>query len=168
MSAAFTDSGRAFMWGCNNNGELGLNDVERRTTPHVVPTPGGVSWGQLAPGTSHVLGVNRKGELFGWGSNSRGQLGLAYTTMSELRPLLIASDSSTDVAAVATGGFAYEYQGHTMAVTTSGKVFTWGWNAFGQLGLGTLTLGSATPSRVFDLEKVRNSPPPPPRVRVRG
>eukprot|EP00192_Tetraselmis_astigmatica_P009703 CAMPEP_0117664012 /NCGR_PEP_ID=MMETSP0804-20121206/8955_1 /TAXON_ID=1074897 /ORGANISM="Tetraselmis astigmatica, Strain CCMP880" /LENGTH=853 /DNA_ID=CAMNT_0005471141 /DNA_START=124 /DNA_END=2685 /DNA_ORIENTATION=- len=153
ISAAFLDTGRAFMWGCSNNGELGLGDVERRSSPHVVPTPGGVQYGQLAPGNSHVLGVNRNGELFGWGCNSHGQLGLAYTTPNELRPQLIASATSTDVTAVATGGFAYEYQGHTLAVAASGKVFTWGWNAFGQLGLGTLSAGAATPNRLFDLEK---------------
>lgn len=33
------------------------------------------------------------------------------------------------------------------------QVFSWGWNAFGQLGLGTLTPGSATPNRLFELEK---------------
>lgn len=156
ISAAFIDTGRAFFWGCNNNGELGLGDVERRASPHVVPTPGGVMYSQLALGATHVVGVNRNGELFGWGRNSNGQLGLAYTTPSELRPQLISSATSTDVAAIATGGFAYEYQGHSVAVTGSGKVFTWGWNAFGQLGLGYLTSGSATPSRLFDLEKVND------------
>uniref|UniRef100_A0A061R4H9 Regulator of chromosome condensation n=1 Tax=Tetraselmis sp. GSL018 TaxID=582737 RepID=A0A061R4H9_9CHLO len=153
VSAAFLESGRAFMWGCNNNGELSLNDVERRTNPHAIPTPGGVAYTQLAPGASHVLAVNRNGDLFGWGRNDRGQLGLAYTTLSEMRPQLIASISSADVEAVATGGFAYEYQAHSLAVTSSGKVFTWGWNAFGQLGLGLLAAGSATPARLFDLEK---------------
>lgn len=112
------------MWGCSNNGELGLNDVERRSTPHVAPTPGGHNFGQLALGSSHVLGVNRAGELWAWGRNSQGQLGLAYASPNELRPQLVASPASTDVAAVTTGGFAYEYQGHTLAQTATGKVRT--------------------------------------------
>lgn len=43
-------------------------------------------------------------------------------------------------------------QGHTVAVTAAGKVFVWGWNAFGQLGLGSVDMGIPSPTRLFALE----------------
>jgi alpha-tubulin suppressor-like RCC1 family protein len=61
--------------------------------------------------------------------------------------VLIASGASADVTGMATGGFGYEYQGHSLATTSTGNVFVWGWNAFGQLGLGTIDHGTATPTR---------------------
>jgi len=152
-SLAVLPTGKVFVWGCSHNGELGFGDVAARTTPHILPTPGGQSFADMAPGAHHVLAVSRKGELYGWGRNTVGQLGLAYTTRAELKPVLIASGTSTDVTLVATGGYAYEYQGHTAAVTASGKVYTWGWNAFGQLGLGSLDAGTPTPTRLFALEQ---------------
>mmetsp|Transcript_50073 Transcript_50073/g.160252 ORF Transcript_50073/g.160252 Transcript_50073/m.160252 type:complete len:506 (-) Transcript_50073:46-1563(-) len=152
ISVAAINTGRVFVWGCSHNGELGLGDVATRTAPHVLPPPNSNPFVALAVGPNHVLATNKRGELWGWGKNTRGQLGLSYTTKTELKAQLISSAASTDVVAVAGGGFAYEYQGHAMALTASGKVFSWGWNAFGQLGLGTLSQGSATPSRVFALE----------------
>lgn len=67
----------------------------------------------MALGANHVLAVNKRGELYGWGKNSRGQLGLAYSTRAELKPVLVASGSHADVVRVATGGYAYEYQVRT-------------------------------------------------------
>ncbi|KAK3242768.1 hypothetical protein CYMTET_47552 [Cymbomonas tetramitiformis] len=153
MSLAVLPSGKVFIWGCNRNGELGLGDVASRSAPHILPAPSNIPFSDICPGANHVLANNKKGELFAWGKNVHGQLGLAFNTHSELKPTLVSSVSSTDVVSVVTGGYAYEYQGHTMALTAAGKLFTWGWNAFGQLGLGTIDMGSPTPTRLFALEQ---------------
>ncbi|XRB22633.1 regulator of chromosome condensation [Pseudoscourfieldia marina] len=152
-SLATLTSGRVFVWGCNNNGELGLNDVAARSSPHVFPSPvPGQQWAVVAPGANHALGALKTGELYGWGKNTRGQLGLSITSKVEMKPNLIASTSSSNVETFASGGSAYEYQGHTMAMTSNGRVFTWGWDGFGQLGIGTVSEGISTPLRLFSLE----------------
>ena len=33
----FTENGDVFSWGCNGNGELGLNDNEHRNIPTLIP-----------------------------------------------------------------------------------------------------------------------------------
>lgn len=43
---------------------------------------------------------------------------------------------------------------HTMAVTREGKLYAWGWNRFGQLGLGH-THDVKTPTPVLGLETER-------------
>ena len=152
-SVAALTSGRFFVWGCNNNGELGLNDVAARSSPHVFPSPiSGTQWAVVAPGPNHALGALKGGELYGWGKNTNGQLGLSLTSKAELKPVLVSSSRSSSVEAFATGGSAYEYQGHTMAMTANGRVFTWGWDGYGQLGLGSVSDGTTTPLRLFPLE----------------
>jgi alpha-tubulin suppressor-like RCC1 family protein len=58
----------------------------------------------ISGGGNHMLALNKRSELFAWGRNTRGQLGLAYHTQAELKPLLVASAASTDVTHLATGG----------------------------------------------------------------
>ena len=152
-SMATLSTGRVFVWGCNNNGELGLGDAAARSEPELLPHPFGTPLTLVSLGANHALAANKRGEMVGWGKNSRGQLGLAYTTKAERKPTLVSSFMSEDVVGVATGGYSYEYMGQTIAVTRDRKVFSWGWNAMGQLGLGTLDQGLSTPHRLFDLEK---------------
>eukprot|EP00899_Mesostigma_viride_P022183 jgi/Mesvir1/3149/Mv16314-RA.1 len=152
MSIATITSGKMFVWGCSKHGELGIGDTTTRKAPHILPSQETNPYTAISAGANHVLASKKKGELFGWGMNTQGQLGLSFLSPVELMPRLIASAASTDVVLVATGGHFFEYQGHSLAVTAAGKVYTWGWNAFGQTGLGTLDAGSPTPSRLFSLE----------------
>ena len=62
----------------------------------------------MSLGANHALAANKRGEMVGWGKNSRGQLGLAYTTKAERKPTLVSSFISEDVVGVATGGYSYE------------------------------------------------------------
>ncbi len=72
-----------------------------------------------------------------WGRNLKGQLGLGDTVRrgdnpGEMGKLLPTIDigSNVEVAAISAGGE------HTCALTTGGKVKCWGFNQYGQLGLG--------------------------------
>jgi alpha-tubulin suppressor-like RCC1 family protein len=35
--------------------------------------------------------------------------------------------------------YAYQYEGHSMLLTHTGEVYSWGWNVFGQLGIGEVS-----------------------------
>ena len=76
-----------------------------------------------------------------WGNDSECQLGNGtydYTT-NRTSPVLVldagtaSDDYLEDVAAIAGGFF------HTRAVKSDGTVWSWGWNNWGQLGLGYAT-----------------------------
>lgn len=85
----------------------------------------------VTAGTSHTCALAAAGEVFCWGSNAFGQLGVPAAVASRSsRPLKVELGEAAK--SIAAGGT------HTCAVTTSGKVKCWGNNEKGQLGRGTL------------------------------
>ncbi|NWI06801.1 HERC5 ligase, partial [Tichodroma muraria] len=70
------------------------------------------------------------GELFTWGQNTHGQLGVGTQTTFTLKPQLVERLKGTPLAQIAAGGV------HSTTVSLSGAVYSWGKNSFGQLGLG--------------------------------
>lgn len=71
---------------------------------------------QVACGIKHVLALTNNGEIYAWGSNAEGQLGLGTDVIKELKPKLISSLISLPIAFIACGGY------HSIAVTKSGNV----------------------------------------------
>ncbi len=88
-------------------------------------------------GQYHSVALTSIGQIFTWGSNQHGQLGL--DSADELpkgnrrvwlpREVKIEGEIFIDVSA---GGF------HTLALTVSGQLYVFGRNDDGQLGLGDL------------------------------
>ncbi|NXQ65233.1 HERC5 ligase, partial [Quiscalus mexicanus] len=70
------------------------------------------------------------GELFTWGQNTHGQLGVGSQTTRTSKPQLVERLKGVPLAQIAAGG------AHSTCVSLSGAVFSWGKNSFGQLGLG--------------------------------
>lgn len=63
--------------------------------------------------------------MWGWGTNSDGQLGDDTTTG---RPFAVQTIGLTDVTAVDAGSR------HTVALKSDGTAWAWGYNFYGQLG----------------------------------
>ncbi len=91
--------------------------------------------------------------LWTWGANDYGQLGDGTRT-TRLSPVRVFRD----IVSVA-GGLS-----HSVAVDLTGKVWSWGWNYMGTLGVGDLealklqpTLANITNVTVVDADNVRNS-----------
>lgn len=80
-----------------------------------------------------------------WGYNAYGQLGNG-THMDGKRPAKIKEPLKSQQV---VGGEA-----HSLALTTSGKVWGWGDNYFGQLGLGTTTRHYTLPTQVSSLTDI--------------
>ncbi|KAI6070048.1 putative E3 ubiquitin-protein ligase HERC3 isoform X1 [Aix galericulata] len=70
------------------------------------------------------------GELFTWGQNTCGQLGVGRQVTLTPTPQLVKGLKGIPLAQIAAGG------AHSVAVSLSGAVYSWGKNDFGQLGLG--------------------------------
>ncbi|GCB76084.1 hypothetical protein scyTo_0017420, partial [Scyliorhinus torazame] len=85
---------------------------------------------QVACGNNHSLALCKGGQVFAWGQNIRGQLGLGRVGHRVLRPQCVTSLSGTPVAQIAAGA------AHSFALSLSGAVFGWGRNGCGELGLG--------------------------------
>ena len=84
----------------------------------------------IADGGYHSVAFTTNGEVYAWGRNYDGELGLGASVygINQSSPVLI-----TDLSNVS--GIAAEIY-YSLALTTNGKVYAWGKNNFGQLGLG--------------------------------
>ncbi|KAF5898053.1 putative E3 ubiquitin-protein ligase HERC4, partial [Clarias magur] len=85
---------------------------------------------QVACGDQHFMALTNDGQLFTWGQNSSGQLGLGKGEPSSPSPRPLKSLCGIPLAQISAGG------DHSFALSLSGAVFGWGRNGAGQLGLG--------------------------------
>jgi len=134
----------------------GLNSVDcTERVPRMVKVLGTNVIVQIACGVEHSIALTNDGELYAWGSNKEGQLGLGSHTLTEIKPKRISALAAVPIAFIACGGY------HTIVISKSGKclycgyrstlcerpcircflagaVFSWGRNTFGQLGLNDI------------------------------
>lgn len=88
---------------------------------------------QVSCGCKHSLALTQDGQVFSWGMGSRGQLGLGKRRLEACSPEPLQSLSDLPLVQVCAGGE------HSLGLTVSGAVFSWGSNSCGQLGLGDTT-----------------------------
>jgi alpha-tubulin suppressor-like RCC1 family protein len=139
-SSALTTTGRVFMWGLNNRGQLGDGTGTYRDVPTEITSRFSLAASDkiilLSIGSSHSSALSATGRVFMWGYNNNGQLGVGVSTNRDVptqitsRFSLAAGDKITSLSL----GWS-----HSSALTTTGRVFMWGLNSSGQLGDGTST-----------------------------
>jgi alpha-tubulin suppressor-like RCC1 family protein len=139
-SLAVTSSGQVFAWGNNQRGQLGDGSTTDRLTPVRVHLPAGTKVTAVSAGAIFSLALTSTGRVLAWGLNHRGQLGIGVTRDRHI-PVRVKLPRGVKVTGIAAG---YTFG---LAVTSSGRVFAWGNNDSGQLGIGT-TFGSDIPVRV--------------------
>jgi uncharacterized repeat protein (TIGR02543 family) len=134
---AVTTNGRLFAWGRNDfGGSLGDGTTVDKYTPTLITFTGlevGETIEQISTGNSHSLVLTTNGRVYAWGLNNEGQVGDG-TTVNKLIPTLI---SFTGLEAGETIEQVSGGSGYSHALTTNGRVYSWGSNYNGQLGDGT-------------------------------
>nr|XP_057936716.1 probable E3 ubiquitin-protein ligase HERC3 isoform X2 [Doryrhamphus excisus] len=129
-SMAVNEQGQVFAWGAGEGGQLGLGTAEMAVRiPRLVKRLGDHSIAQVMCGNQHCIALSRDGQLFTWGQNTNGQLGLGKEESSKLAPQPLKSLAGIPLAQITAGG------DHSFALSLSGAVFGWGKNTAGQLGL---------------------------------
>ena len=86
---------------------------------------------QLELGNKFTVSLTTSGEVWTWGDNTYGELGLDLLSAYEDKPLQV--DSLNNIVDIGAGSY------HAVAVNGSGEVYTWGLNNCGQLGNGSTT-----------------------------
>jgi len=134
-SLLLTDDGKLFSMGDNAHGQLG---IEGKAVPMVdSPTAVGGPLGDedvrvklVSAGDNFTCAVTEDDQLYTWGGNSNGQLALGKLTDQPL-PCKVPQLSGLGIGHICCGAR------HALAVTNNGsKVWSWGSNVQGQLGIG--------------------------------
>ena len=144
-ATALSQQGQAFTWGANNIGQLANGTSSSANTPQNITGQFSLVEGDrlidLAMGLlDHGYARTHLGHVFTWGSNAENKLGLSPINGSSRNVptrFTYRFPSNDPVAVFAYGGY------HSYALTEQGKLYTWGRNNRGQVGLGTTT---ATPN----------------------
>uniref|UniRef100_UPI00398EDCE3 probable E3 ubiquitin-protein ligase HERC4 n=1 Tax=Pristiophorus japonicus TaxID=55135 RepID=UPI00398EDCE3 len=127
---ALNDNGQVFAWGLAKDGQLGLAATEESVrVPRNIKALVEVQITQVACGYHHSLALSKGSQVFSWGQNKNGQLGLGRDTGNQPSPQPVRSLNGVPFVQIAAGG------AHSFALSLSGAVFGWGCNKFGQLGL---------------------------------
>jgi alpha-tubulin suppressor-like RCC1 family protein len=129
-----------FTWGINSCGQIGDGTTVDKCSP-VREYCCATDWCQVSAGYVHSTAVKTTGELWGWGQGCEGQLGDANLTVIRGSPVREFC-SATDWCQVSAGNR------FTVAIKTSGELWSWGINTCGRLGDGTVTR-KCSPVREF-------------------
>ncbi len=135
MKMAIKNDGTLWSWGDNEEGELGLNDIDvYRSSPTQVGTDTTWSLASDGDGSSSPLSLATKtnGTLWAWGNNQGGQLG-QNAAGQRSSPTQVGTDttwSKDGPHSVLASGYQL-----AMAIKTNGTLWAWGSNEYGQLGL---------------------------------
>jgi alpha-tubulin suppressor-like RCC1 family protein len=140
---ALRRDGSVWAWGANNFGQLGNGTTTASLTPMpiVLPAPAVA----IAAGGDSSLALTNEGTVLAWGFNVTGGLGDG-TTENRSAPVTVQLPAPAVAIAAA-------WDGHALALLADGRVYAWGYNEFGQCGLGTDTPAEPTPGRVTTLPR---------------
>jgi len=132
-------------FGDNSAGELGSGNYTNSSQPVQVLAPSGQSGFlqgivAIAADNNESFAVDNQGNLWAWGQNTNGQLGIGTTTNTNL-PVQVPGISG----AVAVSSSQY----HTLVLKSDGTVWGWGANTSGQVGNGAMTPWETQPVQVM-------------------
>ena len=128
-SLALTTDGSVWNWGYGRDGKLGHGDEQRQLLPKKVEALAGQSVIAVSAGAMHSLALTAEGAVWSWGEGCYGQLGHG-DQQQQLLPKKIEALVGQRVVAVSAGC------GHSVALTTGGAAWSWGFGYAGQLGHG--------------------------------
>jgi len=118
--------GTLWSWGYNGNGNLGLNDTTRRSSPTQIP---GTTWSEaITTGNRNAQATKTDGTLWSWGFGGNGLNGQGNNTQYSSPKQIPGTNWGTDFHSLGATGYG------KAALKTDGTLWTWGQNEVGQLG----------------------------------
>ncbi|XP_034282767.1 RCC1 and BTB domain-containing protein 2 isoform X5 [Pantherophis guttatus] len=125
-----TTEGEVYAWGHNAYSQLGNGTTSHSYIPCQISTNlVNKKVIEVACGSHHSMVLTADGEVYVWGYNGNGQLGLGNGG-NQPTPCRIAALQGIHVQRIACG------YAHTLVLTDEGHIYAWGANSYGQLGTG--------------------------------
>ena len=124
-----TKLGEMYAWGYNKYGVLGIGNVENQNVPIKISGISNVEKVYINNGS--IFAKTKLGEIYAWGYNEDGRLGIGNTE-NQNTPIKI--DNLKNIEKI----IYYENNeiASVYAISTTGEVYAWGKNGFGELGIG--------------------------------
>ena len=138
---ALSVAGRVWSWGNQANGRLGNGASNSDEQVHPVQVSGSGPGGyfedglQMAGGHLHSLLLDERGDVWAFGENYYGALGDNSTTDSSVPIQVLKSTTAGDFLGDCVGVAAGER--FSLALSSTGEVFSWGYQGNGRLGNGS-------------------------------
>lgn len=141
-----TSLGRYFGMGDNTSGEIGDGTYVSKNIPTLLDLSNLLPGEEIASFYSGRGGhfITNQNRIYGWGFNGAGQLGNGTTTSVNKPTLISLADLHVGEVPIqlSTSG------SHVIVLTSEYRVFTWGYNVGGVLGLGTESMMIKVPTRM--------------------
>ncbi|NDI35183.1 S-layer homology domain-containing protein [Chengkuizengella sediminis] len=150
-TVALVSDGTVYTWGNNSTGQLGDNTTEQKNEPQEITV--GVNEGamiqEVSAGGLHTVALASDGTVYTWGWNFYGQLGDGTSEQKNEPQKIIVEVNEGAIITQVSAGSGYS----TAALASDGKVYMWGLNSWGQLGLGdSAQTTEPSPKEVFSLD----------------
>lgn len=129
-SAGLAINNQDLLWGWGDTSIAWTSATLSASTPVQL---GSSTWQSVQGGFNHAMALTKFNDLYSWGFNSQGQLGLGDITQRSTPVQVTASNNTSGWRSVACGAF------FTLAIAGNGTLWAWGQNSNGQLGLGDTT-----------------------------
>ena len=146
-------NGNLYAWGDNLDGGLGIGNTEDQTSPVKITGLTNIEEVYIAShtGEAGVIAKDRNGNLYAWGNNESGQLGIGDVEQQNV-PIKIQGLNSIEEVYMKQQGRG---EVNTFAIDINGNLYTWGSKQRGILGIETET-DQTTPVKIEGLSNIKN------------
>jgi len=153
FAIALDADGRMWSWGRNNYGQLGLGtiDTDAHPTPTQIPLEDPIE--AISLGKGHALALSRNGEVYAWGLNFSSQVGM-YDRNNEDPDWPADVISPKKLPWFDNAHAVWANGNQSFAEKADGKVYPWGQNMLGTLGIEQDDDVKQPGSAVFGIENV--------------
>jgi alpha-tubulin suppressor-like RCC1 family protein len=139
-ACALDAEGRAYCWGSNAFGQLGIGAEDTLAHPEPAAVAGGLRFRTLSSGGAVTCGIATDDRAYCWGRNDRGQLGDG-TTADRAMPAQVFGGLAFTSISVSLGDTSlvpvgHPAVGHSCGITKTEEAYCWGTGSAGQLGNG--------------------------------
>jgi alpha-tubulin suppressor-like RCC1 family protein len=126
---ALTEDGYIYCWGDNRCGQLGNGRRVGNKKPELNENLRNLFITDVKCGSNHSVILTKTGEVYSWGFNKSGLTGYLSGGDYQITPIKINGFDGKKIKAISCGYW------HSLALTECGRVYSWGNNKWGQLGI---------------------------------
>lgn len=139
------ENGDIYSMGMGTRGQLGHNDLEDCDNPRIVDALAGIKVTQISAAGWHTAVVTDQGDLYTWGWNTNGELGLTKQESKVVAtPTLVDFTNDQDENIEVSVKKVQCGNTFTICMTDDGTLWGCGCNKYGQLGQSPEKLSSSS------------------------